>query len=94
MDDVLQGQISEAQKAFAEALKPVVQEIARIIREIIAATKPIIDAIIERAKVLVEYVLELYPNKRVIFLATHGHGRTQKKNINRILKWLRKEGVF
>lgn len=31
--------------------------------------------------------INLYPNKRVIYLATHGKGRTRKKNVKRILKW-------
>lgn len=31
--------------------------------------------------------IRMYPNKRVVHLALHGHGRTRKKNRNRALKW-------
>lgn len=33
--------------------------------------------------------ISMYPNKRVVYLALHGHGRTRKKNRNRALKWVR-----
>ena len=32
-------------------------------------------------------LIRMYPNKRVVHLALHGHDRTRKKNRNRALKW-------
>lgn len=38
-------------------------------------------------------VLSGYPNKRIIYLALHHKkARVRKKNINRIMRWIRKEG--
>ena len=39
-----------------------------------------------------ETTLNLYPNKRVIYLSKHAKGRTKKKNIHRITKWIEKQG--
>lgn len=39
---------------------------------------------------LIKSMLDLYPNKRVKYLAFNGHGRTKKKNLNRIKKYLMK----
>ena len=36
-------------------------------------------------------IVNSYPNKRVIYLATHGKRRVRKKNINRIKKWYERE---
>ena len=36
-------------------------------------------------------VVNKYPNKRVKHLCKYGYGRTRKKNINRMIKILRKE---
>jgi hypothetical protein len=43
-------------------------------------------------KTINEVVLKTYPNKRVVYLALHGKRRVRKKNINRIKKWIEREG--
>lgn len=39
-----------------------------------------------------EAILKTYPNKRVVYLVFHGKRRVRKKNINRIVKWIEREG--
>ena len=39
-----------------------------------------------------EKALRTYPNRRVVYLALHGKPLVQKKNRNRIIKWMEKQG--
>lgn len=58
------------------------------------AIEKMIPVIKKVAKGICEFansVIKLYPNKRVVHLAKHGKGRTRKKNIHRIYKWLNRE---
>lgn len=85
----LYGQASEIERQTWEAaealatLAAAVKTLQPIIEEIAAALKPVINAI----GYVLEQIINFYPNKRVIYLAKHGKGRTKKKNVNRILKW-------
>lgn len=56
---------------------------------------PIVENIKNLVKAMCEFakkIIDLYPNKRVVHLASHGKkARTRKKNIHRIGKWLNRE---
>lgn len=69
-----------------ELAREILEKIAEAIKNIIDALMPIIADIAERSIKLLK-MIETFPNKRVIHLATHGKRRTRKKNINRILKY-------
>ena len=89
---------SEEWAAFNSAI----ENFARVLTETFT---PLIDIVTETVKTLmeqlkpflaytastIEQIINLYPNKHVIYLATHGKGRTKKKNINRILKWYKEQ---
>ena len=95
-DDIINlfGQASETERqvmAAAEMLAAfgkACETIDPIIEEIAAALKPVIEAICD----VMEQIINLYPNKRVIYLAKHGKERTKKKNIKRMLKWYNEQG--
>ncbi len=79
---------------FDEAVEKAAAEVVALGRALAEKLTPIINDIADKlrcfAKILpsvVEVALAAYPNKRVVHLAKHGHGRTKKKNIHRILKW-------
>ena len=76
---------SEKIERIAEALQPVVANIAECLIPIIKeCTQNIID--------LRRSVVECYPNKRVVCLALHHQkNKVRKKNINRIMRWLNKQ---
>lgn len=57
------------------------------IKQLTAAFEKMVEAVKE-----CERSLNTYPNKRVIYLATHGKPRTRKKNIKRIKKYFEREG--
>lgn len=70
-----------------ELAREIFEKIAEAIKNIIDAIMPIIADIAERSIKLLKTMIETFPNKRVIHLATHGKRRTRKKNIARLLKW-------
>ena len=75
---------AEALAILAEAAKtlcPIIETIAETLRPIIAKVGDVL-----------EQIINVYPNKRVIYLAKHGKRRTRKKNINRIKKYFEREG--
>ena len=95
-DDIinLYGQASEIERqawkaaealailaAAAKTLCPIIETIAETLRPII-----------EKVGDVLKQIINVYPNKRVIYLAKHGKRRTRKKNINRILKYFEREG--
>ena len=79
--DELLELLRPAIQAFADALTPIIKELAAYLPSFIEATVDVLGKIIN-----------LYPNKRVIYLATHGKPRTRKKNMKRILKYFEREG--
>lgn len=89
----LYGQASEIERQTWEAaealatLAAAAKTLQPIIEEIAAALKPVIKAIAD----VLEQIINLYPNKRVIYLAKHGKERTRKKNVKRILKWFNEQ---
>lgn len=48
--------------------------------------------ILKMCETVIHNIIDLYPDKRVIYLATHGKRRTRKKNKNRIIKWYERLG--
>lgn len=78
----------EAIQAFNEA----VENLKNAILEVLT---PLLDNILKFINKMWDAVLHVYPNKKVLNLALHHpKKRTRKKNINRIIKWLKKGGVF
>lgn len=69
---------------FVEALRPV----AKVLSDMIEAVRPTIEKICVTLNSLLDEVLRTYPNKRVVYLASHGKPRVRKKNRRRIIKWL------
>lgn len=49
------------------------------------------EELVELLLPLVNEILDLYPNKRVIYLSKHGKHRVRKKNVKRIAKWFERE---
>lgn len=72
--------MARAFEQFADALAVVVKGVVAILEEVKAAYKEFL-----------KLLLEVFPNKRVLHLARYGKGRTKKKNINRIIKWLKRK---
>ena len=79
--EMLPRKNEDAFVALAEALKRL--ETA-IVENLTKTVQPII--------IKVGDIINLYPNKRVIYLAKHGKKRVRKKNINRVKKWIKKRG--
>jgi hypothetical protein len=80
-----QAEISEAFANFAK----IVNETLFIDRltEIIKDMAEKLTVFIPQMTKTIEEIINLYPNKRVKYLAYHGKRRTRKKNINRIKKY-------
>lgn len=71
--------IARAVEVAAETLRPILERLSETLSPILASLD------------LYSKLYERYPNKRVIYLATHGKKRVRKKNINRILKYFERE---
>ncbi len=76
------GAIQAAVVALAERLKPAIETLTETYKQLTAV---IADAWEFYKK------CSLYPNKRVLHLARYGKGRTKKKNIHRIQRWIERE---
>ena len=73
--------IAKAVTVIAEMLPPIIEALAETLRPTI-----------KEIGYLMERIIDLYPNKRVLHLAKHGKkARTRKKNINRISKHFERE---
>ena len=55
-----------------------------------AAVVPVLQRFANAMRKLWEDALRTYPNRRVVYLALHGKPLVQKKNRNRIIKWMEK----
>lgn len=73
-------QIEKAITALKEMSKRIVEALNPTITKLIDAFTSIFNEMHE--------ALKSYPNKRIVYLATHGKERVRKKNIKRIMKWL------
>ena len=79
----LNEQVDKATVAFNNLRKTIEEKLLPTIRALVDYMCPII-------KTVNEVVTRTYPNRRVVYLATHGKEKTRKKNIKRILKWVEK----
>lgn len=90
-------------KAQLEPILPPEEQFARMAtafymlgQKIQNAIIPTIEKLLGTLMPLVKSVseaLKAYPNKRVVYLALHGKRRVvRRKNINRIKKWIEREG--
>lgn len=81
----------ENTKILTEAQIKAIEEVAELARK---AIEWIVDIIKAAAEVITKWwrtVIESYTNKRVVHLALHHKDlRVRKKNMNRIIKWLRR----
>lgn len=69
--------------AVKQAIEPILESILQVL-------VPIVKQVITEIERLWEAVLHTYPNKRVVWLATHHpKERVRKKNRNRIFKWMK-----
>ena len=75
----LSEQIDKAIEAFNIMAERIREQIIPTIRKIIETVAPILNPIIE--------LLKTYPNKRIVYLTSHGKERVRKKNLKRIMKW-------
>ena len=73
-------QLDKAIEALKEMSKRIVEALNPTITKLIDTLTPILNEMYEAIKA--------YPNKRVVYLATHGKERVRKKNIKRIMKWI------
>lgn len=73
--------LTDEQKAKAECA---VYMIGRALNGLI----PFIETAIKTFRDFSNTFIEMYPNKRVVYLASHGKPRVRKKNRRRIIKWL------
>lgn len=85
-------------KAKIEPITPLNEQIERSVEAFYKLTQTIINELIPTVERLcnilwpmIKEISNQYPNKRVIYLATHGKHRVRKKNINRIAKWFERE---
>ena len=77
----------EEQEARLCAIKQAVEPILGSILQVLV---PIVKQLITEIERLWETILHTYPNKRVVWLATHHpKERVRKKNRNRIVKWMK-----
>ena len=73
-------QIKRAKEAFSNLSKLIQNEII-----------PMVEYLCKNLAPILKRIVDMYPNKRVKYLATHGKHRVRKKNINRIKKWYERE---
>ena len=76
-------QFDKAIETFNIMAKRIREQIIPTVKKIIETVGPILNPIIEK--------INAYPNKRIMYLATHGKERVRKKNLKRIMKWLERE---
>lgn len=83
----LRGKLNAAREFYER-----VQEISRAARAFGEEMDAPLRVFKNIANYYIQPLLTLYPNKRVVYLATHGKKRVQKKNIKRIFKYFEREG--
>lgn len=81
----IEEQVKKLTDALLEAFRPVFDQCRRIVQNLVDALTPQIQ--------ILGSILEQYPDKRIVWLALHHKKeRVRKKNINRILKWIERNG--
>ena len=91
----LEGQYAKIIKArdeMCELLRPIYESIVDVLKPILNNILETLRPICEAIGDVMEQIIDLYPNKRVIYLSKHGKNkRIRKKNITRILKYFERE---
>ena len=82
---------AEAFRILREKIEAAFEEMADALAVLERGVVAIIEGIKAAYKEFLRLLFEVYPNKRVLHLARYGKGRTKKKNINRIIKWLKRK---
>lgn len=78
---------NEKVQNFIETIKPIFENIIKVLSSTI-------ESVIKDCEHKWKCIVETYPNKRVVHLAlNHPKKRIRKKNINRIMRWIKKRGV-
>ena len=91
-----EGTAEELQKTFddltgneSEDFQKAVEAIQRLAQSITEVLTPVLDSAMKAIKKIMDAVLHVYPNKRVLHFAMHHpKERVRKKNIRRIMQWL------
>jgi hypothetical protein len=85
----IEDEIRKVKEAFIQSFKPVIEELTRIVQNITDVIVPYINPVIDAIKHIWDLIIQSYPDKRIVWLATHHKKeRIRKKNRNRILKWI------
>lgn len=81
----------ENAKILTEAQIEAIEKVAELLQKAVEYITEWVKCVAENIYKIIKTVLDKFPNKRVIHLATH-HGdlRVRKKNMNRIFKWFRR----
>lgn len=82
-----QAEFSEALSNFAKIINETLAPFVDRLTEIIKGMAEKLTVFIPQMTKTLKEIINLYPNKRVLYLAYHGKRRTRKKNINRIKKY-------
>jgi len=77
-------------RAQAE-LENIAQTLTEILTPIAEKLTEYLMPIAKRLADVMKRMIDLYPNKHVIYLATHGKPRRRKKNMKRILKYFERQ---
>lgn len=86
-------QLDEIKKTIVPAFQNIVDALIPAIQHIIDGIVPLIGPLAEQIVQEWKETLKLYPNKRVVHLALHHpKARVRKKNMNRIIKYMSKNG--
>lgn len=79
-------------KNKSEKIERIVEALQPVVANIVECLVPIIKECTHNMICLRRFVIECYPNKRVVYLSLHHpKKRVRKKNINRIMCWLNKQ---
>ena len=85
------AKIERVKEKVTEMVTPIIKAFAEILTPIIEHINEALPSIVKACADVIEDIIDLYPNKRVIYLAKHGKKRVRKKNINRIKKYFERE---
>ena len=81
----------ENTKLLTEAQIEALEKVAELVRVLVEKITEWVKYVVENIQKFVRAIVENYHNKRVIYLATrHPAPLVRKKNMNRIMKWLRR----
>ena len=81
----------ENAKILTEAQVEAIEKVAEIVKVLVERIWEIVKRVAEHIQKLWRTVIENYQNKRVVHLAIHHKDlKVRRKNMNRIMRWLRR----